>query len=321
MFKKFIAAALAAISFSAVAGSATIVMLSGDQPIRYEQEHIVLNVVGRYKSNENNNGLGNVIDNRDMSTHEILIAYVDADSPPVKALSEFTSKWGEPKPGNCYIVGSKTGDFVLSTEEPWDTKFDTFKWTPCPYALGPYSNHIRGVVTAFGEAHGKYYLALNDTKPSWYEKSDVGIKFHLDKYGPIMKGECISILSGTDRIPYMPDGYAQTTQIDKRDCDEVSRQPAAGTRTYLPKVNTYKRVSGNKLLDDTFVLFFDDNTRLELKYDDQGLVMFKKENSRYPYNEDCVGLIVDKTKGRKGSKIKTTTAMILAGGGYCNEAE
>ena len=211
--------------------------------------------------------------------------------------------------------------FRSSTEEPWDTKFDTFKWVTCPYAQGSSSNYITGVVTAFGEAHGKYYLALNDTKPSWYDKNDEGIKGHFKKKGAIMKGECIYILSGTDRIPYMPDGYAQTTQVDERDCDEVSRQPAAGTRTYLPKVNTYKRVSGNKLLDDTFVLFFDDDTRLELKYDDQGLVMFKKENSRYPFNDDCVGLIVDKTKGRKGSKIKATSAMILAGGAYCNEAE
>lgn len=322
MFKKFIAAALAAISFSTFAGNSTIIKLDDAQPIRYEAEHIVLNVVGYYANSKENNNKGDSIIQYPNHDKEVLIAFVDPDSPPVKALLDFTEKWDDPKPGNCYIVGSKKGGLVLSSDDPWETKFDSFSWVQCPYTSDKEINSISGVVTDIGEVNGKYYLALNNTKPSWYDKKDYGVNKHLEEKGAIRKGECVVIYADTDQAPYIPGGYAKTNFIQNEDCDSVSRHPVPATPRTPTIAKTFKRVDLTQEQDGWVIIKFDDDTRLVLRPDDPGLKMFKSENSRRPTHMDCIGYTEHRPKGHNPKTHGNVTSMMRpANGSECNEGE
>lgn len=322
MFKKIATAAFAAISLTAFAGNSTIIRLSEAQPIRYEPEHIVLNVVGYYVDNKENNNKGGSIIQYPNHDREVLIAFIDADSPPVKALLDFTEKWGDPKPGNCYLVGSKKGELILSDEDPWGTKFDSLSWVQCPYTTDKFINSVNGVVTDFGEANGKYYLSLNNTKPSWYDKKDSGITGRLKEMGPLHKGECIAIYSDVEQAPYIPGNYAKANSIQNEECDSVSRHPAPAVPLPSAIAKTFKRVQRTQEQDGWVIINFDDDTRLVLRPNDPGLRMFKSENSRKPTHMDCLGYTEHRPKGHNPKTHGNVTSMMRpVNGSECNEAE
>ena len=318
MLKKFVIAAAAAMSLDATAGS-VLLKLSELQPVLYENEHIELNVdaaIPDFAKEEGQLFLMNV--GSDDENGMIAILTIEPDSPAVRAYFDFVDKWGDPKPGNCYVFESKKGMPHLSNMAE-ETRFDHLKWVQCPYTQHNAGSVINGVVTDFSADGKGYMLSLGGTMSSRYDKDDKGINNFIRKHGAIKKGMCLELVAPGEGAVYLAGSHANTTGVELVDCSTVSRPPEPAKPHRQVDAKKYKRLGRTDEKNGWFILIFQDNSYLALKPDDKGLMMFKKDNSRRPYHRDCIGYTEITPAGHHPKRDgNMTSVMISAHGSECD---